>query len=144
MGDLTNLERVTKSDEEIIDLLMEDTKRGKLHWYEDDSDPDCNYIYTRMINKYAKIPGKRDELRIDTIFKISDQLIEEEEDQDIGYEFQDLFNNMISLDIYMSKNLKKEVFCRRILTGQLKLSNLLEAILPNLQKKPKPIKKDNG
>lgn len=136
MVDLKNLERVTKSDEDIIDLLMEDTKRGWLHWYEDDSDPDCNYIYTRMIKKYPKIIGKRNELRVDTIFKISDQLIEEEQDEDIGFEFQDLFNNMISLDIYMSKNLKKEVFCRRILTGQLKLSNLLEEILPNLQKKP--------
>ncbi len=120
----SDLQRFKKSDIDIIDLLMEDTKKGRLHWFGED-----DMIYTNVVEKYG-------ETAVDTIFKISDQLIEDEyENEMFGYEFQDMFSNVITLDIYMRKNNKKEIFCRRISTGQLKLSNLLEIILPNLEKK---------
>jgi len=117
--------RFKKSDSDIIDLLMEDTKKNKLEWYGED-----DMIYTKVTKNYG-------ETKIDTIFKISDQLMEDEygENEMFGYEFQDMFSNVITLDIYMSKNGKKEIFCRRISIGQLKLSNLLEIVLPDLRKK---------
>lgn len=120
----SDLQRFKKSDSDIIDLLMEDTKKNELEWYGED-----DMIYTKISKKYGYT-------KIDTIFKISDQLIEEEYDNEIfGYEFQNMFSDVITLDVYMSKNGKKEIFCRRILTGQLKLSNLLEIIWINLKKK---------
>lgn len=121
--DIDNLERHKKTDEQIIDQLMAESKKGLLNWYSDN-----DYIYTRRIIK-------KNDTRVDILFKISDQLLEDEIYSEYAY-YQDAFANMITLDIYMTKNHKKEIFIRRISSFQLKLSNLLEIVMPNVKKKP--------
>jgi hypothetical protein len=67
-----------------------------------------------------------------------DQEIEEELD-DVPYQFQAYFehSNIISLEVYLSKNSKKEIFCKRIIDHQLKLSELLGLAIHNMKKTPK-------
>lgn len=136
MRGIDDLERVRKTDIEIIERLISDTKRGALNWYGDD-----DYIYTRVVTTPVN------EIRVDTIFKISDQQVEQETDDLFTYEFQDMFSAVVTLDIYMSKYRKsdgkwvassKEKFCRRLsISGtQLKLSELLETVLPVMKAKP--------
>ncbi len=132
MADLENLERIRKTNDKIIKSLTDDTKKGKLHWYTDDKT-----IYTRLV----KILGEDESTtRIDLIFKISDETIEDEYNDYahyFGYEQSSLFETtIVTLEIYMSKNKKKEVFCKKISTDQLALSDLLGVILPIVEKKP--------
>lgn len=111
---------IKKTDEEIIDLLILDTKRSKLKWVTKD-----DTITSKKINVYGSNV-------ITTIMTLSDELVEDEELINIyGYsaEFSNyITQNVISLDIYMNKNGKKNIFCRRIIAHQLKLSDLIMVI----------------
>lgn len=121
--DIDNLERHKKTDDEIVDRLTEESKKGLLNWYRDQ-----DFIYTRRIIK-------KDDTRIDILFKISDELLEDEIYSEYAY-YQDAMGSMITLDIYMTKNHKREIFIRRISMPQLKLSDLLEVVMPNVKNKP--------
>ena len=117
---------VKKSDEEIINLLILDTRRSNLKWeYTDDT------ITTKKISVYGSNV-------ITTIMTISDELVEDEELVNMyGYsaEFTNYISQkVVSLDIYMNKNGKKNIFVRRIVSHQLKLSDLIQTIYD--QKKP--------
>lgn len=127
-----NLERIPKKNEQILDLLIDDTKKGKLHWYADNPN---DFIYTKMVKIFT---DKRGDTRIDTIFKLSDSIYEEEypEMGFVSYEFQDLFNSLTTLDIYIKKNNKKEIFCKRISDHQMKLDELMRLVLVVMEKKP--------
>jgi hypothetical protein len=128
-----NLDKVKKTDEQIINKLLDDTREGKLSWY---SDMTLNYMYCRR--RIVKDPSSniKEEDKIDIIFKLSDDIVEQEQDT-FPYEFQDYFSDsytIISLDIYMSKNLKREVFCRRVTNHQLKLTELMSEVIHVLKK----------
>ena len=129
------LERKKKTDEQIIDRLISETKNNTRHWYFVGKESEIEFLYTK-VRKEVEIRGTK--TIIDTIFKISDQLIEEEDDDEIYSEFQypSQKNNIITLEIYISKNNKKEIFCRRISSHQLKLSDLVGVALPIAVKKP--------
>lgn len=118
-------ERVKKTDEEIIERLMEDTRGNKLKWYATTDD----LIYA----KHRKIYGNT---VVDVIFKIFDQF-EEQYSEFAYYDFHDGFDTILVLDIYFSKNNKKEIFCKRISAYQLKLSNLLAIVKPTTEKNDK-------
>ena len=120
---IDNLERVKKTDEQIVERLMNDSKDHKFHWHKD-----SDYIYTKLMKVH-------EDTKIDIIFKISDQLEQLEIYSEYQNELQDDFDSIITLDIYMRKNGKKEIFCRRISALQLKLSNLLEIVLPMIENK---------
>lgn len=128
-------EKKKKTDEQIINRLLDDTREGKLTWYFDEK---LEYIYCRRGIVKDGISNIKGSERIDIIFRLSDSSIEEE--QEPYYEFQDYFMDactILSLDIYMSKNLKKEIFCRRIIAHQLKLTELLGEINYVKKKRPK-------
>jgi hypothetical protein len=131
---IDNLERVPKKNEQIIDLLINDTKKDKIYWYTDNPN---DFIYTRMIKLYS---DKRGDTRIDIIFKLSDSIYEEEfEYPEMGYasyEFQNLFNSITTLDIYIKKNNKKEIFCKRISDYQMKLDELMRLVIIVMKKNP--------
>lgn len=124
--DLKDL-KVKKSDEDIIDQLMEDTVDGRFEWYAKN-----DIIYTKLEKTY-------DGTKVELDFELSDTLLEDEyaENAMFGYEFQDMFSNMITLDIFMCKNNKKKVFVKRISMHQLKLSDLLEKIMPLVKNREK-------
>jgi hypothetical protein len=117
--DLKDL-KVKKSDEDIIDQLMVDTVDGKFEWLEKN-----DIIYTKLEKTY-------NDTKVELYFELSDTLLEDEYAENVmfGYEFQDMFSNMITLDIFMCKNNKKKVFVKRISMHQLKLSDLLEKVMP--------------
>jgi len=101
-----------RSEDEIIERLIDDTMRNKLHWYSKD---DFSYCTVRT-EKTGNI--------IETIFRLS----EIEEPMDIM--FTDYGEYLIVLDVYMRKNKKpKEIFCFRIKSFQLKLVELLTAVM---------------
>lgn len=129
-------DRIRKSNEDLIEDLTHDTFERKLRWYGDDS-MDYYYCRRRVIkNDISNIKDDKD--KIDIIFKISESLVDEEED-DVPYQFQAYYESYpsISLEIYMSKNGKKEIFCKRIMDHQLKLVELLSTVVHNSEKKPK-------
>jgi len=126
-----------KPEDEIISTLMRDTKDKKFTWYADPKE-EILYCKRRLVkDPSTNIKGND---KIDLIFKISDQLVEEEIDEDdyMFAEYQGFYpsRNLISLDISISKNNKKEIFCRRITSYQLKLTELLEIILEDYKLKP--------
>jgi len=127
-------EKKKKTDEQIINRLLDDTREGKLTWYFDEK---LDYIYCRRCIVKDGISNIKGSDKIYIIFRLSDSSIEEE--QEPYYEFQDYFGTctILSLDIYMSKNLKKEIFCRRIIAHQLKLTELLGEINYVKKKRPK-------
>ena len=130
---IDDLEKVKKTDEQIISKLLEDTKANKLRWYFVGEERAIEYLYTK-VRKEVTIKG--DKTIISTIFKIADQLIEDDEQYS---EFQeDIFAqvNLITLDVLFNKNNKKDIFCKRILGHQLKLSELVALVLPIAVKKP--------
>lgn len=123
---IDNLERVSRSDKEIIDKLISDTKRNAIHWYNT----------TDMI--YCKIGKQIGNNLIFIIFKISDQMVEEYPYNkfDFDQSSSDVNDTVIVLDIYISKSNKREIFCKRIQDYQLKLINLIDTIIPAM-KRPK-------
>lgn len=118
-----------KSEEDIVDRLMEDTMNGRLNWYKDDE-----YIFcTVRTEKETDI--------VDMIFRIWEESYMDEYTGYVGYDIEDEDDEyFIILDIYMRKNKKgKEIFIGRIKSYQLKLTELLNVVLKI--KKPKPKKK---
>jgi hypothetical protein len=122
---MAEFERVKKTDDEIIDRLIEDTREEKLKWFASTDD----LIYA----KHRKIYGNT---VVDVIFKLFDQF-EEQYSEFAYYDFHDGFDTILVLDIYFSKNNKKEIFCKRISAYQLKLSNLVAIAKPIIEKKDK-------
>lgn len=120
-----NLERFKKSNIDIINRLMNDTKLDKLHWYYKDDD----ILYTKII---LLEKGSR----ITLIFEITDV--------DSGYDNYseyDFHNSMIVLDIFLSKkNNKNRIFIKRISDYQIKLSDLTMEVI----KKAKKLNLNNG
>ena len=120
-----------KSDEDIVDSLMEDTMKGKLIWYKDDE-----YIFcTISTEKGTEI--------IETIFRLWEESYMNEFSNYMGYELEDEDDEyLIILDIYMRKNKKgKEIFIGRIKNYQLKLTELLNVVIKIKKPKPKQLKK---
>lgn len=104
----------TKTNEDIIDNLLSDTRTNKIIWFSDDD------IF------YTKINVKDD---INIIFKFSDTYEEEEEYTEFGA-YMDMFSfNMLTLDVYLTKKYKKEMYCKRITSNQVKLQDLLNMLI---------------
>lgn len=108
---------MNKTSEQIISLLIKDTIENKLHWYSDD-----DYYYCRILTQ------KKNTI-VHTIFKISETPFVND---DFGYD-----DYAINLDIYLSKNKKKEIFCKRITGYQLRLIELMNAVVFVKKDKPK-------
>jgi len=120
IGDMSKKEEVYKimmASEQIIELLIKDTIGNKLHWYYD-------YDYF-----YCKIMTQNKNTTVHTIFKLSETVFPNSE---FGYD-----DFVVNLDIYISKNKKNEIFCKRISDYQLKLVELLNAVLHVKKDKPK-------
>jgi len=115
-----------KTPSEIINLLINDTVNNKLHWY---YDKQRDYYYCRVRT------DKKNNI-IDTIFKLSEQSLPYSE---FGCYFEEYDDFVIYLDICISKNKKKEIFCKRIQDYQLKLLELSSAVTRSaVNKKDKP------
>lgn len=110
------MDRVKKTKEQIIDTLLSDTRSGNLIWY---IDRDIKY------SRHTLIHDKDN--RIDVIFKLSEDLMEDEYSLDSMYYMGEMFDT-ITLDIYLCKNNKKEIFCDRIYTNQFKLYDLMRIV----------------
>jgi hypothetical protein len=120
MGRIDNMR---KSDNEIVDRLLKDTKSGSLNWYLNELDM---YVYTRVIT----VDNSN---RIDVIFKLLEGL---DNDDYFAVEYAELYNdNLVYLDIYMTKNKGNEIFCRRISKEQNKLTELSEKAISVLKNK---------
>ena len=115
------VEKVGKNNEEIIDLLILDTKEKNIKW---DASTD-NKITTKKVFFYG-------ELKITFTIIILDELVEDEESVNIyGYsvEYADyITKNIATLSIYMNKNDKENIFIKKIVSDQLKLSDLIQSI----------------
>jgi hypothetical protein len=117
-----------KSEEDIVDRLMDDTIQGKLNWYKDEE-----YIY-------CSVRTEKGTDIVDTIFRIWEESYMNEFTGYVGYDIEDEDDEyFIILDIYMKKNKKgKEIFIWRIKNYQLKLTELLNVVLRISKPKPKP------
>jgi len=117
-----------KTDDEIVDSLIDDTMSNKINW-----DSDNNYIF-------CKIKINSD---IDLIFRIYDISHEEEDDDDFDmyrldgryYDNRyDMSVRIINLSVSMKKkNISKETYIKNIKTSQMRLMYLLEYITPTLK-----------
>jgi len=117
-----------KTDDEIVDSLIDDTMLNKINW-----DSDNNYIF-------CKIKINSD---IDLIFRIYDLSHEEEDDDDFDmyrldgryYDNRyDMCVRIINLSVSMKKkNISKETYIKNIKTSQMRLMYLLEYITPTLK-----------
>lgn len=115
--------RVKKKDAEIILLLVKDTKNGILDWY-----TEGDYYYS-----IYKIPGVKKSI----VFKITDEVIEDEYTNKYAFEFPELFiENILVLEIYMRKDESLPIFCKRLATNQLHIVELLNTVLKVLKNKP--------
>jgi len=111
---------------ELIEKLIEDKISNKLNWYKKD------YYFYCTIRKIQKTDI------IDTIFKLIETVEDDVMDMMSYTEFSLEDEYSIKLDIYLRKNKKKESFCVRIDDHQLKLLELLEAVMK--VKKQLPVK----
>lgn len=102
---------VVKTDEQILDIILSDTRSGNLLWKIDRDIRYSRYSFTH-----------NDSNKIDLIFKLSEDLMEDEDFDHMYYNFS---MENITLDIYLSKNNKKEFFCKRIFTFQYKLNEIM-------------------
>ena len=117
-----------KTDDEIVDSLIDDTMSNKINW-----DSDNNYIF-------CKIKINSD---IDLIFRIYDISHEEEDDDDFdmyrldGRYYDNRYDTsvrIINLSVSMKKkNISKETYIKNIKTSQMRLMYLLEYITPTLK-----------
>jgi len=107
-----------KSDNEIIDTLIEDTLLDLIHW-------DCNdaIIFSEVMIKNG----------IYLVFEIID---EEEEDEYARYlqryAYYEMNQRIISLRIFLKKS-RKKIFIKQLIVSQMKLIELLEYISPKLK-----------
>jgi hypothetical protein len=126
---IDNLEKKRKTDSEIIENLTEDTKKGKFHWY-----GNSTLLYTRR--RIVKSSSKG-ETNVDTIFKLFEQEIEEEYPIPMNFSYEYEMDPIVTMDIYISKNGKKEIHCKRITGFQFKLSQLMAIALDDAEKNMK-------
>lgn len=110
-----------KTDEDIVDSLIQDTLADKIQWHSDDV-----YIFTKLqVDK-----------NINIIFRISDKNYEEEEDEYIeSYGYYEMNVHEIVLTIAMKKKtLEKEIFIKKVNTSQMQLMYLVDHAMAKLKK----------
>jgi hypothetical protein len=117
-----------KSNRDIVETLIIDTISDKINWGSNQS-----FIFTKIkINEGVFL-----------IFKITDTLEEEEDDEFTSRYYTDYYDQsmsrIINLNVFMKKNSNsKEIFLKKINVSQIELMDLLEVVSPKLKyEKPK-------
>lgn len=132
---LEDLEKKKKSNNEIIESLIKDTKDNKFKWYRNQDE--LFYARRRKIVK-----TKYGETILDIIFRIYEQEIGHDDYYDeysnFSWEYQQLMKEkLITLDILITKNGKKEILCRKMTNYQHNLKTLIKEIIKVYNEKPK-------
>jgi hypothetical protein len=111
-----------KSDRDIVETLIIDTISDKIIWENHQS-----FIFTKI-----KIDNG-----VFLIFKITDTLEEEEDDEYTSRYtnyFDDSMSRIINLNVFMKKKSNpKEIFLKKINVSQIELIDLLEVVTPNIK-----------
>jgi len=122
MGDL---DRIKKTDIQIIERLIRDTSNNKIHWYEDSFE---NVFYARTLTL-----SKDQKTKVFLKFEISTI---DDTDDNFAVEFSEVYyGEVLQLNILMKKNSNKEIECRKITEYQHELSELTNLVLKNLKVK---------